>query len=253
MSPMKGKESTTSNADGLAAIGALAERTRRAVYDFVAGSADWVSRDEVAEATRLERGTASHHLERLIKDGLLKADYRRLGGRTGRGAGRPAKLYRRADRDISVSLPQREYELAGRLLAAAADRSRVDGVDITTALAEVAGDAGRRIADDIAVRHPLRAGDDAIMEALAEHGFEPRREEGGMVVLSNCPFHKLAQEHPELICGMNLCLLSAAVEGIDESGLVAKFDPRLGRCCVTLGQQGDEPPKAESARSMGDG
>ena len=114
------------------------------------GAGDWVARDTAADAVGLERGTAAHHLDRLAADGLLDVDYQRRSGRRGPGAGRPAKLYRRARRDIDVSLPPRAYELAGRLLAEAADTSRVEGIDITSALDAAARAEGRRLADETA-------------------------------------------------------------------------------------------------------
>ncbi len=99
-------ESSEPRPDELAAIGALRDPKRRALYEFIAIAGDWVSRDRAAEAVSLERGTAAHHLERLVADGLLDVDFRRLSGRQGPGAGRPAKLYRRAEHEFDVSLPR---------------------------------------------------------------------------------------------------------------------------------------------------
>ena len=45
-----------------------------------------------------------------------------------------------------------------------------------------------------------------VRDVLAAHGYEPRLR-GRTVTLLNCPFHLLAQEHTELVCGMNLALL----------------------------------------------
>ena len=224
----------------LEVIGALAEPTRRALYEVVADHGDWMGRDAAADALGLERATAAHHLDRLAADGLLEVDYQRLSGRKGPGAGRPAKLYRRARRDVGVSLPPRDYELAGRLLAAAADRSRREGTDIDTALDATAGDEGRSIGDDI--RSRLRGREarkvavrrQAVMAALAERGFEPRVAEDGTVVLRNCPFHQLAQQYTELICGMNECLLTSALEAVGDTGLEARLEPEEGLCCVKL-------------------
>jgi predicted ArsR family transcriptional regulator len=226
--------------DGVIAVSSLGEPTRRALYDFVVASADWVSRDRAAVAVGIERGTAAHHLDRLATDGLLDVDYQRLSGRQGPGAGRPAKLYRRARHDIDVTLPQRDYVLAGRLLAEAADRSRRDGIDIQTALDDAARAEGRRLADEIRTRPPVRgpvpAGRtlDRVLAALEAHGFEPVGGDDGTVVLRNCPFHQLAREHTELICGMNHCLLSTAVEVLDDAGLEARLEPADGVCCVRL-------------------
>ena len=225
--------------DAVAAISALGEPTRRALYDFVVASADWVSRERAAEATGLERGNAAHHLDRLAADGLLDVDYQRLSGRQGPGAGRPAKLYRRARRDIDVTLPRRDYGVAARLLAEAADRSRTDGTDIQTALDDAAAAEGRRLADEIRTRHNGggEAPDEtrsAVLQALEAHGFEPISDGDGVVVLRNCPFHQLAREHTELICGMNHCMLGAAVEVLDDAGLTARLEPEEGVCCVRL-------------------
>src|SRR5215207_4113281 len=103
----------------LTAVGALAEPTRRRLYDHVVRAPEPVSRDDVAGATGVPRPTTAFHLDRLVADGLLDVHYERRSGRTGPGAGRPAKLYRRAEGAVSVSLPERHYDLAGELLAAA--------------------------------------------------------------------------------------------------------------------------------------
>jgi len=227
-------------ADAVAAVSSLGEPTRRALYDFVVASADWVSRDRAAEAVGIERGTAAHHLDRLAADGLLDVDYQRLSGRQGPGAGRPAKLYRRARRDIDVTLPQRDYGLAARLLAEAADRSRRDGADIQTSLDDAAAAEGRRLAEEIRIRLTGREAArsdgtrNAVLESLEAHGFEPVPAEGGTVVLRNCPFHQLAREHTELICGMNHRVLSAMVDVLDDTGLAVRLEPAEGVCCVRL-------------------
>ncbi len=88
-------------------LAALSDPSRRALYEFIVAAGRAVSRDEAAAAVGLERGTATHHLERLASDGLVEVEYRRLTGRQGPGAGRPSKLYRRADRQFAVSLPPR--------------------------------------------------------------------------------------------------------------------------------------------------
>jgi predicted ArsR family transcriptional regulator len=231
---------TASDPDALTAISALGEPTRRAVYDHVVAAPGWVSRDGVAAAVGIERATAAHHLDRLADDGLLEVDFQRLSGRRGPGAGRPAKVYRRAAREFAVSLPQREYVLAGRLLADAAERSRADGVDIVTALDEVAAEEGRKLAAVVRkrTRGPLArrraARRRAVVQVLAEHGFEPAVDETGTISLRNCPFHALAERHTELICGMNHCLLAAAVAGVADAGLEARLEPEAGHCCVRL-------------------
>jgi predicted ArsR family transcriptional regulator len=224
----------------LSAITSLAEPNRRALYEHVARAGDWVSRDQAALAVGLERGTAAHHLDRLAADGLLEVDYQRRSGRSGPGAGRTAKLYRRSPQQLEVSMPPRDYELAGQLLAEAADRSRTEGTDITTALDEAARAEGHRMAED--VRRRLESSDrshaadrrGAVLEVLDQYGFEPRAGDDGVVVLTNCPFHRLARQHRGLICGMNLCLLEAAIDNVGQTGLDARLEPEEGACCVKL-------------------
>jgi predicted ArsR family transcriptional regulator len=225
--------------DRLAVIGALGEPTRRALYEHVAATGDWVSRDEAADAVGLERGTAAHHLDRLADDGLLEIDYQRRSGRQGPGAGRLAKLYRRARRDFDVTLPPRDYLLAGRLLAEAADRSRIEGTEITETLHDAATAEGRGLALEIDSRlRRSRARKSTsrrrvVLDALEDHGFEPRTIEDGTVVLRNCPFHQLAQEHTDLVCGMNLSMMKAAIENGD-TDFEVHLEPGVGQCCVKL-------------------
>ena len=82
-----------------------------------------MSKDQAAAALGVARSVAAFHLDRLVDDGLLVAEYRRLTGRQGPGAGRPAKLYRRAERGVAVSVPPRRYDLAALLLARAVDEA----------------------------------------------------------------------------------------------------------------------------------
>jgi predicted ArsR family transcriptional regulator len=231
--------------DRLAAIASLGEPTRRAVYDHLVADGGWVSRDQAADAVGLGRGTAAHHLDRLAAGGLVEVDFQRLTGRTGPGAGRPAKLYRRARRDFDVSLPPRDYELAGTLLARAADRASTEGIDVTLALDEAARAEGQRLAERVRARlrtAPAAGGTAGrrrvVLNVLEEHGFEPRPRDDGTIALTNCPFHRLARQHTQLICGMNLGLLDAAIAAVGETGLDARLEPEDGRCCVVLGPSG---------------
>src|SRR4051794_24919811 len=103
----------------LAGIGALADPSRRELYRFVCSQSTPVSRDQAAGAVGLPRPQVKFHLDRLAAEGLLETDYVRLTGRSGPGAGRPAKRYRRGSREFAVALPGRDYELAGTIMAEA--------------------------------------------------------------------------------------------------------------------------------------
>src|SRR3954447_1519078 len=120
-------------------FGALADPVRRELYRWVVAQADPVSRDQAAAGADVPRHTAKFHLDRLVADGPLETELRRLTGRRGPGAGRPAKLYRRSSRQVSLTLPPRQYELAAQIMAAALDRG--GGPE---ALATAAVEAGRR-------------------------------------------------------------------------------------------------------------
>src|SRR6478672_2836053 len=118
----------------VAGVAALAEDVRRELYLFVVAEPDPVSRDQAAAGVGVPRHTAKFHLDRLVEEGLLETEFRRLSGRQGPGAGRPAKLYRRSPGEVAVSLPERHYDLAGRLLAGAIEASSRDGTPVAAAL-----------------------------------------------------------------------------------------------------------------------
>ncbi|MFD3625358.1 helix-turn-helix transcriptional regulator [Streptomyces sp. NPDC001273] len=209
----------------IAAIAALGEPTRRRLYDYVVGRRHPVGRDEAAEALGLARQTAAFHLDRLAAENLLEVLHVRRSGRSGPGAGRPAKLYRRSATRIAVSLPDRRYELAGRLLAEAVEESAAGGGPVREVLHRRARELGARLGAD---EHGPE-----VFGVLERYGFEPRRD-GDSVVLGNCPFHALARDHTETVCGMNLHLMRGVLEGLGATGLEAHLAPEPGRCCVRL-------------------
>ncbi|MDT7580697.1 MAG: hypothetical protein QOK35_1961 [Pseudonocardiales bacterium] len=211
-------------------VGALAEPARRALYLYVAGQPEPVSRDQAATGVGLPRHTVKFHLDKLVVDGLLTTEFRRLSGRSGPGAGRPTKLYRRSDRQIAVTLPERHYDLAGQILATAVESAARSGVPVVEAVQEAAAVTGRRFGS--ASSTPVRSLDD-VARLLAGHGYEPRVE-GAAVVLANCPFHALARDHTALVCGMNLHLLGALLDALGGAEVHARLEPAPRRCCVVV-------------------
>ncbi|MET8576731.1 helix-turn-helix domain-containing protein [Streptomyces sp. NPDC005012] len=196
-------------------LGVLSDPVRRRLYRHVAAAPGEVGRDAAAEAVGVSRSLAAHHLDKLVDAGLLDVSFRRLSGKAGPGAGRPAKVYRRADGEHTVSVPPRSYDAAGRLLAEVVDRAGLDRE--LQAAARAAGAADPEAA----------AGD--LEELLKERGYQPFWD-GETLRLRNCPFHTLADEFPALICGMNLALL----DGMADEGWNAAMDPCPGGCCVAL-------------------
>ncbi|WP_019633864.1 helix-turn-helix transcriptional regulator [Actinomadura atramentaria] len=214
--------------EDIEAVGLLQDAVRRRLYEFVAAQGREVSRNEAAEAVGVARTLAAFHLDRLAAAGLLETASRRLSGRSGPGAGRPAKVYRRAAGERGVSLPPRDYRTAAELLAEAAEDARLD--DAVRAAARRRGAAAGPCRDEAEAR-----------ARLTERGYEPFVDadgDGGEVVrLRNCPFHALAEDFPPLVCGMNLAL----VEGLlgEGSGLVARMDARAGLCCVAISKNNE--------------
>jgi len=224
----------------IARLGTLAEPSRRALYLYVVEQADAVSRDQAAEAVGVPWHSAKFHLDRLVEEGLLDVEFRRLSGRSGPGAGRPAKLYRRSDRELRVALPERRYEAVGDVLATAVGSALREGTPVSEGLREAAEQRGRELAG--AQQEAGDAGDPGdrpvarLLAVLAREGYEPSLEEPDrrVVRLRNCPLDQLARKHTELVCGVNLTLLTAVVDELAVPGAVAELAPHVGQCCVRI-------------------
>jgi predicted ArsR family transcriptional regulator len=209
--------------DAMGAVSALADPVRAAVYDIVAASDEPIGRDLVSERAGLARGTAAFHLDRLAASGLLDVSYARPAGRTGPGAGRPAKLYRRSGGEISVSVPERSYDLMGALLASAIERSTANGRPVLDELRAAATDAGRAAGATAAT----------FADVLDATGYEPAAGPDGIVMM-NCPFHRLAAAHTDVVCAANHAFLCGAAEGSGADPDAVVLQPGAGRCCVHI-------------------
>ena len=211
-------------------IGALSDDTRRSLYEYVASRPEPVGREEAARALGLRPHRVNFHLDRLVEEGLLTVEYKRLTGRTGPGAGRPSKLYRRSDREFAVSLPPRRYDLVGQILATAVTNAGTSE-DLDGAVERSARGHGVDVGRDAAT------GEESTIEqlaaALAEQGYEPI-ERDGVLELHNCPFDSLAEEHTDLVCGLNEHYVRGVAEGMGCRRADARLEPGEGRCCVRV-------------------
>ena len=183
------------------------------------------------------RSVAAFHLDRLVADGLLTTEFRRLTGRQGPGAGRPAKLYRRAEGELSVSLPARQYDLAARLLAAAVNEATRTGTPVGEALTRVATERGHELGErarELAGKRPSRRALARRRPRGARRAGLRTRAHGDEVVLANCPFHALVDEQRDLVCGMNHDLLCGMADAVGDDVLAARLEPSEGNCCVRL-------------------
>lgn len=225
---------TDSTSDGfeqrVSRVSALADPIRRALYHFVAHQPGAVSRDQAAKGLEIPRHTAKFHLDKLVDEGLLVPEFRRLSGRTGPGAGRPAKLYRRVRTEVNVTLPRRRYDLAGHVLADALSRVQA-GAPLDDAL----HDATVHAADVVVESWPPEVASELGQFAgiLARLGYEPRPDPSG-TRLSNCPFQQLSDEHADLICPLNHQFIQAVGARLACSDVQAVAVDRGTGCCVAL-------------------
>ncbi len=221
-----------------ASLGALEDDVRRRMYLFIRGQARPVSRDEAAKEAGVSRKLAAFHLDKLVDRGLLKAHYARPPERRGPGAGRPAKLYEPAGAELSLSIPERRYDLVGRILVDAIE-SRSQEESTSDAARRVARRAGEDLGREIRRARRLHpAGPERALsvarDVLRDQGFEPYEVAGGDLGLRNCPFHVLAQRAPELVCGLNQAFVDGLLRGLGNETVEAALEPQPGQCCVKL-------------------
>jgi len=216
--------------DALDRLAPLADPVRRSLYAFVVAQPEPVDRDAAAAGVGVGRPLAAFHLDRLAAAGLLEVEYHRRSGRTGPGAGRPAKFYRRArGLETSVSLPPRRYDDLAEILA--------EGVEQSAGARSEALDAASRRGHELASAADAQHDRAGLLATLADRGYEPAVDADGVIRLRNCPFDRLATDHRELTCSLNLAMLTAVAEDFDGSGMKARADPVDGFCCVALGPQ----------------
>ena len=215
--------------DEIGAVAVLAEPVRHRLYDAVASASGPIGREEAAQVAAVPVHSARFHLDKLVDAGLLEVSYARISGRSGPGAGRPAKLYRRSAVEVAVSLPRRSYDLVGSVLASALERT-LAGDEVAESLRDEAHTRGRTIGaaydgsgDDL----------DRASGVLADEGFEPHRE-GGEVCLRNCPFDALVAQHTALVCGVNLDFVTGVLDGLGCASARARLQPDAEHCCVRL-------------------
>jgi predicted ArsR family transcriptional regulator len=165
---------------------------------YVRGAPGPVSADDAASALVVHRSVARSRLERLLRAGLLEASFSRRNGRTGPGAGRPAKFYSPAPEAQALEFPPRRLPtLVARLL----DGLPADGRE--EALRAAGEDFGRHLARAAGLRPRARVEDglERVCAAVRSLGFHAAldRVEGDTAVISTptCPLRPLVTEHPE--------------------------------------------------------
>ena len=203
-------------------LSALSDQVRRRVYECVAASyPEPADRDQVALATGISRSLAAFHLDRLAADELVSVSFARRTGKSGPGAGRPAKFYRRVGEEIGVSVPERRYEFAARLLLEAVNDSKARDAVVAAGNAE-----GHRIGER------ARANERSLADVLDDEGFEPC-EVDGSIQLRNCPFTGLTSELDGVVCSMTHAMVNGIAEELGVHPQVRE-ERRPGLCCVVV-------------------
>ena len=222
------------DAADLMAVALLAEPTRQRLYLYLRERQEPVGREEAARHTGVKPRLAAFHLDRMAEAGLLDVEYRRLSGRAGPGAGRPAKVYSVSSQSFSVEVPQTRYALAASMMATAlsAGGPRDNGTkslqDVATAVGESLGDEIRRQA------RTKRARQEAVRGKLTQLGYEPQVQESGEWAMRNCIFAELSSSHRELVCPMNAAFVTGLVDGAHVKSLRVEQRTAPPGCCVRL-------------------
>jgi predicted ArsR family transcriptional regulator len=176
-----------------------------------------VTADELAESQGVHRNVARSRLERLVDAGLLEPGYERRTGRTGPGAGRPAKTYSVAPELAAIEFPRRRYEtLLGLLIDALPTRARRSSLRAV----------GAAFADELAAaarlrpRASLRSGIEAACAAVRQLGYQATVEEvddvRAVIATPTCPLRPLVRarrDAAEIDRGMWAGLVARAVRG----------------------------------------
>jgi predicted ArsR family transcriptional regulator len=214
----------------LSLLSGFGSPVRRRLYEFVARAGRAVGREEAAESAGISRSLAAYHLDKLTAVGLLEAGFTSRHEGRGRGAGRPAKLYRRSRKEFVLRAPPRDYELLGELLVRAADED-ASGI-VRATLEQVAYDVGYSLGQEASRGEETAR--EGLMAALRQRGFEPFEDEDGTIRLRNCPFEQVATQCPDVVCNVNLRLVCGVVEGLGLRDAQAALEPEEGRCCVAI-------------------
>jgi predicted ArsR family transcriptional regulator len=215
-------------------VAALGDATRRRVFFTVREADRLMGKDDVAEAVGITRRLAGFHLDKLVEQGFLRAEFQRRTGRTGPGAGRPAKLYALAQAEQDSRLEVKHYDLlAELLLRTMSDRS---GEDPQAVLERVGYEFGRELgeAERDAGRSPSYSSTtDAVMGVvgvLTRFGFGASVNEEGRITARMCPFEEMAKVDPQRVCGLDRAIWR---------GVLSAFNPDAQLASPSSTAQGD--------------
>lgn len=222
--------------DAVRAVAALDDPQRARLYQVVREAGAPITREEAASRVGISRKLAAFHLDRLVDAGLLTVSFERPSGVAAR-IGRAPKRYRASAVEVQVSIPERHYDLLGEIVLDALEQARPAETPAQAAY-RLASERGRDLGAQTRRQRGLgRLGPERsaaiVSELLAGAGFEPAPC-GDRIVQRNCPFHRLAQRSPALVCGINRSFVDGILEGLRAGRLRAELDPADDRCCVAV-------------------
>lgn len=186
--------------------GALGDPTRRRVFFAVREASVPQTKDDVAERVGIDRRLAGFHLDKLVEQGFLDADFRKRE-KGGPGAGRPPKVYSLAATEAAVTLPERHYDVLAQLLLEAMSSPG----DPDDQLERVGFAFGQSLArDQIESGESVFTPTQAIAEVvriLTRFGFAAQTEDPGAatptIMACSCPFEEMAFHDPVRVCGLD--------------------------------------------------
>jgi predicted ArsR family transcriptional regulator len=232
-------------------LDAIGDGALRDALLYVRGSAAPVTADEAATALEVHRSVARGRLERLVHAGVLVTSFARRSGRSGPGAGRPAKLYSAAPEAQALEFPPRHLPaLVGRLL----DEVPADGREM--ALRAAGEDFGRELARATALRPRRRVKDglERVCAAVRSLGFQAVLDrvdaDTAVIKTPTCPLRPLVMEHPEAALidrGMWAGLVERGIRGVRAESVECETHSCLDgeeSCAVVIRLQAEASPDA---------
>lgn len=213
---------------------ALGDPTRRAIYIAVREAAEPMTTSAVAKLFGIHPNVARHHLDKLAADGYLRVERARPGGRSGPGAGRPAKCYTATSKAIELRFPDQRTDLLVGLLVRLIARIAPD--DVATTAEEVGREYGEELAAEIG-----SPGDDgyeaavrAVAEAMGGLGFAIDADvDGHRLVTSTCPFGEVAAGYPDVVCSLDRGIVSGLFAGLERDCVPVLHPHADADACVT--------------------
>jgi predicted ArsR family transcriptional regulator len=178
----------------------------------------WASAGEISRSLSLTSANIRYHLGFLKENGLVQVSGKRSPG----GAGRPIKLYNLTPRVLGTNI----NPLLKALLELIAGKSSAER-DFQQAAERLIGNI------ELIQGNRINRFNQAI-EILNQHHYHASWEAhptGPQVLLRHCPYHDLAQDHPEL-CQMDTKLVSLLFDTSLEITEKRSFDKDPYSPCV---------------------